>query len=65
MRIDHITLGYDFRSLVKHNLRLYATVQNPLVVTQYQGLDPEISGGIDNNFYPRARTILMGVSVQF
>jgi iron complex outermembrane receptor protein len=40
-------------------------VQNPLVVTSYDGLDPEVPNGIDNNIYPRPRTILFGVNVEF
>lgn len=64
-RMDHITLGYTFNNLVVDNLRVYATVQNAFVITGYDGLDPEIPGGIDNNFYPRPRTILMGVSLTF
>jgi iron complex outermembrane receptor protein len=44
---------------------VYATIQNPFVVTPYDGLDPEISNGIDNNIYPRPRTFLVGVNVNF
>lgn len=64
-RIDHITAGYNFQSLIGKYLRLYATIQNPLVITKYTGLDPEISNGIDNSVYPRPRTYLVGVSVSF
>lgn len=64
-RFDHITLGYTFDQLLGDFLRLYATVQNPLVFTKYDGLDPEIGNGIDNNFYPRPRTFLFGLSVTF
>jgi iron complex outermembrane receptor protein len=44
---------------------LSANVQNALVITKYNGLDPEINGGIDNNFYPRPRTIVFGVNLDF
>ncbi len=64
-RIDHITAGYNFEKLVGKYLNLYATVQNPFVITGYEGLDPEIGNGIDNSVYPRPRTYLLGVSVQF
>jgi iron complex outermembrane receptor protein len=64
-RLDHITAGYNFQSLIGKYLRLYATIQNPLVITKYTGLDPEISNGIDNSVYPRPRTYLVGVSVSF
>jgi iron complex outermembrane receptor protein len=64
LRCDNITLGYTFD---KPNIkaRIYATVQNPFVITGYKGLDPEVFGGIDNNIYPRSMTSLIGVSLQF
>jgi TonB-linked SusC/RagA family outer membrane protein len=64
LRCDNITLGYTFN---KPNIkaRVYATVQNPFVITKYTGLDPEISGGIDRNIYPRSLVSLVGVSLQF
>lgn len=64
-RLDHITFGYSFRPGFAELLRVYATIQNPFVLTGYDGLDPEIGNGIDNNFYPRPRTFLLGVSVSF
>ncbi|MBK7804711.1 MAG: SusC/RagA family TonB-linked outer membrane protein [Saprospiraceae bacterium] len=64
-RIDHITLGYSFDKLVGRFMRVYATVQNPFVITKYKGLDPELGNGIDNNIYPRPRTFVFGVSVDF
>ncbi|MEY3576910.1 MAG: hypothetical protein RL394_493, partial [Bacteroidota bacterium] len=59
LRIDNINLGYNVGQVLnnKANLRLSANVQNALVVTKYNGLDPEMNGGIDNNFYPRPRTV--------
>jgi len=65
LRFDHFTLGYDFSAVTKRSMRVFATVQNPITITKYKGLDPEISRGIDNNLYPRSRTFLIGVSVQF
>jgi len=65
MKLDHFTIGYNFDKVIGDFLRVYATVQNPLVVTSYDGLDPEVPNGIDNNIYPRPRTILFGVNVEF
>ena len=65
MKLDHITLGYNFDNLIGDFLRIYATVQNPLVITEYEGLDPELPDGIDRNIYPRPRTVLFGVNVEF
>jgi len=66
-KIDNITLGYrlpedTFKDV---SLRLYGSLQNVATVTNYKGLDPEINGGIDNNFYPRPRTFVMGVNIDF
>jgi iron complex outermembrane receptor protein len=67
LRMDNISLGYTFDNLKdgEVGLRLYTTVQNVFVLTEYDGLDPEISGGIDNNFYPRPRTFLLGFNINF
>jgi len=66
LRLDHITLGYTVNKVrMLRNLRVYATVQNPITVTQYNGLDPEVFGGIDNNLYPRSRTFVFGLNASF
>ena len=68
LRCDNITLGYTFNEKVtkgKLNARIYATVQNPFVITGYKGLDPEIYEGRDNTMYPRSLTSVLGVSIQF
>ncbi len=67
LRMDNMSLGYTFDNLKNGEVgfRLYTTVQNVFVLTEYDGLDPEISGGIDNNFYPRPRTFLLGFNINF
>jgi iron complex outermembrane receptor protein len=66
-RIDNITLGYTIDNLLKQKLksRIYASVQNPIVFTNYKGLDPEVFGGVDNDFYPRPITTMIGLSLNF
>ena len=67
-RMDNITLGYTFQKLFndKQTARVYFTVQNPFVITKYKGLDPEISGeGIDKELYPRPRSFMLGVNLNF
>ena len=67
-RLDNITIGYTINNIFENNggnLRIYATGQNLILITNYTGLDPEVFGGIDNNIYPRARTFLFGVNVNF
>ena len=39
--------------------------QNLLLITDYKGIDPEVSGGIDNNIYPRPRIYTLGLNVNF
>lgn len=69
LRIDHITLGYNFDDLLGDFMRVYLTVQNPAVFSNYEGIDPEVRNGdhpgIDNTIYPRPRTFVFGVSVDF
>lgn len=68
VKMDNISLGYTFNKLFtdKQSARIYATVQNPFVITKYSGLDPEISGsGVDNNIYPRPRVFMLGLSLNF
>jgi TonB-linked SusC/RagA family outer membrane protein len=66
-KLDNVSLGYSFDQIVGQRLkaRLNLTVQNALVVTDYKGIDPEHSSGIDNNIYPRPRTFLLGLNVTF
>jgi iron complex outermembrane receptor protein len=35
------------------------------VITKYTGLDPEVNGGIDNQIYPRPRTFVIGLNLDF
>ncbi len=67
LRMDNINIGYNAGRVFnnKASLRLSANVQNAFVITKYKGLDPEINGGIDNNFYPRPRTFVLGLNLDF
>jgi len=67
LRMYNITLGYTFPKWLegKASLRLFSGVQNAFIITKYSGLDPEITGGIDNTIYPRQRSFLFGANVKF
>lgn len=67
LRMDYATFGYTFQDWLdgKATLRLFTGVQNPFIITEYSGLDPEFSGGNDQTIYPRQRQILFGVNVKF
>jgi iron complex outermembrane receptor protein len=65
LRMDNITVGYStqYRGRV---FRLYGTIQNAFTLTGYSGVDPTSGlNGIDNNIYPRSRTISTGLRVGF
>ena len=67
VRLDNVTLGYSFPNALGEgkNLRLTGAVQNVFVFTNYDGIDPEVAGGIDNNLYPRPRTYTIGLNLNF
>jgi iron complex outermembrane receptor protein len=66
LRMDNLNVSYDFGQVFnkKANLRATASVQNVFVATKYRGLDPEIAGGIDNNFYKRPRIYSLGLNLE-
>ncbi|MFD2512325.1 SusC/RagA family TonB-linked outer membrane protein [Pontibacter locisalis] len=63
LRMDNLTLGYNFGRVLndKVGLRLSANVQNVFVITEYNGLDPEVPSGIDYSLYPRPRVYTLGL----
>lgn len=73
IRLDNMTLGYDFGRVGKYiqKIRIYETINNVFVITKYSGIDPEVeqggtAPGVDsNNFYPKTRTFMFGLNVIF
>ena len=67
LKMDNINVGYNVGKVFnnKATLRLIENVQNVFVITNYKGIDPEIYGGIDNQFYPRPRTFVVGLNLTF
>jgi iron complex outermembrane receptor protein len=68
LKMDNISLGYNFNQLLNEQQsgRVYLTVENPLVISKYDGLDPEFTNnGIDNNIYPHPRVFILGFSLNF
>ena len=66
LKLDNITLGYSFET--RDNIlrgRAYVSATNVCTFTKYDGVDPEVFGGIDNSIYPRPLTILAGVALDF
>lgn len=67
LKIDNITLSraFNFGKNLPMSFNVFATVQNVACITGYDGIDPEIFSGIDNNMYPRPRTYILGVKFNF
>ncbi|MBQ7421742.1 MAG: TonB-dependent receptor [Prevotella sp.] len=71
LKCTNITIGYSFPTLLNYggtpyfSGRVYATVQNPFIITKYDGIDPEVASGIDSNPYPRPMSFQVGLNLNF
>lgn len=78
LRINNLTIGYDFGSLARKvgwfsGAQVYMTVNNLYTFTKYDGMDPEVTfgghddmqwaSGIDLGLYPLPRTVMLGVNI--
>ncbi|WNH11170.1 SusC/RagA family TonB-linked outer membrane protein [Thalassobellus suaedae] len=69
-KVGFITLGYKLPSTILEklkisNLRIYATVQNPFVFTDYDGWDPENAGRNQWGAAYMSRTLMTGINLSF
>ncbi|WP_310393618.1 TonB-dependent receptor [Hymenobacter sp.] len=77
-RLRQVSLGYSFtQGMLERvkvaNARLYVQVQNAALLTNYSGIDPEISSngsnntgsGVDRNSVGQARTFTVGFNIGF
>ncbi len=80
LRLNTLTLGYTLpKSILKKagisNLRVYGSIYNVFTLTGYSGMDPEVSTstssstypqpGMDWGSYPRPRSFVLGVNINF
>jgi len=79
IRLKNISLGYTLRdsqalaSIGAESLRLYVSGQNLITITDYSGLDPEVSNGgendrlagVDIGSLPTSKTFTLGLNVKF
>lgn len=80
LRLKDITVGFNlpdsYTRFIRGQVRLFASAQNLLTVTKYQGYDPEASRngdnetdelrlGIDLGAYPTSKSFLAGLSITF
>lgn len=76
LRINNITLGYTvpaklLKKINVSNFRVYATVNNLAIFTNYSGYDPEVNTrrstpltpGVDYSAYPRSRAFIVGLNL--
>ncbi|GAK92855.1 SusC protein [Nonlabens ulvanivorans] len=64
IKLDNVSLGYNFPG-DKVDIRASITGTNLLTITDYDGVDPEVFNGIDNNLFPRNRGIILGLGFNF
>ena len=79
LRLKNVQLAYNVpvRNTRFSRLRIYLQAQNLFTITDYEGIDPEVSLidfnsdnrnldlGVDRGVYPNARTFVLGVNVGF
>jgi len=78
LRFQNISLGYRLPVTMLQKIhvsgaRIYASVQNAFVLTNYMGIDPEISSSVttnrnaslDDNTNPVPRTFTFGINLNF
>ncbi|MET7030210.1 SusC/RagA family TonB-linked outer membrane protein [Sediminicola luteus] len=67
-RIQNITFGYtinkDGSKPGLPNIRLYVTAEKPLTVFRYNGFNPEVANGVDNQTYPIPSVYTFGVNIK-
>jgi TonB-linked SusC/RagA family outer membrane protein len=72
IRCRNITFGYNLKPSESFkyfsSMRIYVDVQNPFIITNYEGIDPEVQALSVKGApapYPMARTYSFGVNVNF
>jgi TonB-linked SusC/RagA family outer membrane protein len=73
IRLKNINLGYTLSISNNRSLRLYASGQNLLTISDYPGYDPEImtytknpqKRGVDFGTYPGTKTYLLGLKLTY
>ncbi|MBB3187964.1 SusC/RagA family TonB-linked outer membrane protein [Microbacter margulisiae] len=78
LRLSTLTLGYSLpkkltSKLMMTSFRIYITAYNVFCLTKYSGFDPEVSTrnsppvtpGVDYSAYPKSRSFIGGVNINF
>ncbi len=73
LRLKTLQLGYSLPTDIigaagLSRARIYLMAENLITFTKYTGYDPEIGGdslGVDRGYYPQAKSVFLGVNLQF
>ena len=70
LRLKNVQIGYTLPKTLTEKAgisrcRFYLQGSNLLTFTAYTGYDPEVGGGVDYGNYPQARTVMLGVNMNF
>ena len=66
LKMDNLQVGYNFGQINNlFSLNLSAMIQNVFTITEYNGVDPESSSGVDSSMYPRPRIYSLTVGFEF
>ncbi len=66
LRLKNIEIGYNLKSIKGiQDMRFYISGQNLFTITNYTGLDPEITDLMDKGTYPLSKAFLFGVNFKF
>lgn len=76
LRVNNLTFGYSLPAALLNKikvkrLRVYGTLNNIAVLTNYSGADPEVNTqryspltpGVDYSAYPRSRSYILGINL--
>ncbi len=67
-RIQNITLGYTLNRKGSSSgipeTRIYLTAEKPLTLFNYNGFNPEVANGVDNETYPIPSVYTIGVNIK-
>jgi hypothetical protein len=77
LRINNISLGYTIPDKISQKIglnaaRIYMNATNPFIFTKNLGFNPDVSNsesaltpGVDNNNYPLAKSLMLGINISF
>ena len=73
LALNNLQLNYDLPKLIFSRATVFISGQNLLILTKYKGMDPmvgnvngsNLAAGIDNDLYPHAKVMRLGIMLNF